>query len=252
MKNGEWQVIARHSRPDHYHSQITVALNLHTTNVDDSSGGDVTDAQRHTCGEQQQVEQNDLAQPHQTVHASLSAQDKGFLLSLARQVLVNTLSHARLPALATHSPALMQPRATFVTLWQRSTGDLRGCRGECFARHALIESVAQMVLAAALDDPRFPPVSLDEVDDLRIEINALTPLALIDPAAVVVGRHGLMLVVGNHAGLLLPDVPVRLSWHREEFLIGLCHKAGLPGHAWRLPGAQLYSFETEEWGENET
>lgn len=230
---------------------MSVVQSLHTTIVDDSSEGDVTDAQRHTCGEHQQVEQNDLAQVRQVAHLSLAPQDKEFLLALARQTLVTILSGGRLPVLETQSPDLLQPRATFVTLWVRRTGDLRGCRGECFARRPLIESVAQMVLAAALDDPRFPPVNFDEVADLRIEINALTPLALIDPAAVVVGRHGLMLVVGSHAGLLLPDVPVRLGWDREEFLIGLCHKAGLPGHAWRSPDVQLYSFETEEWGENE-
>ncbi len=210
----------------------------------------MTDTHRHTCGEQQQVEQNDLAQARQAAHPSLTAQDKQYLLVLARQTLVSTLSQGRLPALETHSPALMQPRATFVTLWTRSTGNLRGCRGECFARRPLIESVAQMAISAAVDDPRFPPVSLDEIDDLRIEINALTPLALIDPADVVVGRHGLMLVVGRHAGLLLPDVPVRLGWSCEEFLSGLCHKAELPSHAWRSPDAHLYSFETEEWGEN--
>jgi hypothetical protein len=71
----------------------------------------------------------------------------------------------------------------------------------------------------------------------------------ISPDEVEVGRHGLIIVQGAHAGLLLPQVPVDFGWGRQEFLAGLCEKAGLPWTAWQAPDAQLFGFETETWEE---
>jgi AmmeMemoRadiSam system protein A len=156
-----------------------------------------------------------------------------------------------MPAWRTESPALLHPRASFVTLRRRGSGELRGCRGEYRARRPLIESVANMAIAAGVDDSRFPPVSLDELPDLHIGISALTPLKPIRPDEVEVGRHGLMIVKGPYAGLLLPSVPVEYGWDREEFLKWLCRKAGLPDDAWQGDDLELYGFEAESWGEDE-
>ncbi len=106
----------------------------------------------------------------------LSDEDKETLLHLARQTLIDFLEAGRTPDCVTDSPALLEQRATFVTLTVRETGDLRGCRGEVVARQQLIESVVSMAVASATDDPRFPPVTLAEVSDLHIEISMLTPL----------------------------------------------------------------------------
>jgi AmmeMemoRadiSam system protein A len=133
----------------------------------------------------------------------------------------------------------------------RATGDLRGCRGETQARRPLIESVVLMSIASATDDPRFHPVGAEEVPGLHLEINALTPLTPILPEAVEVGRHGLMIVRGGYAGLLLPDVATRYQWDAEKFLRAVCRKAGLRENAWKAPDAKLFSFETEVWGEDE-
>jgi AmmeMemoRadiSam system protein A len=139
----------------------------------------------------------------------LSAEDKQTLLHLVRQTLNEYLSSGEMPPeFKTDSPALLQPRATFVTLRVRETGELRGCRGEVIARQPLVESVMNMVIASATDDPRFPPVTADEVPNLHLEISALTPMKPIKPEEVVVGRHGLMIVKGYSSGLLLPQVPV--------------------------------------------
>ncbi len=181
----------------------------------------------------------------------LEAEDKQTLLRLARQTLNDYLGQGRLPEFKTTQPALLQPRATFVTLRVRETGELRGCRGEVIARQPLWESVMNMAVASATDDPRFVPVTLNEVPELHIEISALTPMKPIQPEEVVVGRHGLMIVKGYNSGLLLPQVPVEQGWDREEFLRGLCHKAWLPPNAWKDKDAQLYSFEAEVWGEEE-
>jgi AmmeMemoRadiSam system protein A len=181
----------------------------------------------------------------------LSAADRRTLLRLARQTLQDHLGGNEIAPHATESSALLLPRATFVTLRRRDTDELRGCRGECEARHPLVESVVLMAIAAAVNDSRFPPVRLTEIPDLKIEINALTPLKPIRPADIVVGKHGLMIIRGDHLGLLLPEVPIRFGWGREKFLGATCRKAGLPESAWKDEDARLFGFEAEIWSEDE-
>ena len=175
--------------------------------------------------------------------------DRSFLLTIARQTLEQYLSSRHRPSYTVDSPALQQQRAVFVTLWRRDTGELRGCRGESMARRPLTEAVSAMAIASATDDPRFSHVTLDELPKVRIDINALTPLEPIDPMDVEIGVHGLMIGSGRRAGLLLPDVPVRLGWNRGQFLEGVCEKAMLPRDAWRDEDATLLGFQSEEWGE---
>jgi AmmeMemoRadiSam system protein A len=182
---------------------------------------------------------------------ALTQDDKQALLQLARQTLNDYLSKGKQPDFKPASPGLTEQRAAFVTLRVRETGELRGCIGEVIAREPLWECVRNMAVAAATEDPRFMPVTADQVPGLHIEISALTPMKPIQPKEVVVGRHGLMIVRGSSRGLLLPQVPVEQGWDREEFLRGLCHKAWLPENAWKAKDAQLYAFEAEVWGEPE-
>ena len=180
---------------------------------------------------------------------ALSDADKLTLLRTARQTLEGYLDEGREPHCETDNPALLEHRATFVTLRQRETGDLRGCRGETVAQQPLIESVARMAIASATDDHRFPPVAIDEVAALHIEISALTPLESITPEEVEVGRHGLLISRGEYSGLLLPQVPVDHGWDREQFLDWVCRKAGLPDGTWRSSDVELRGFECEVWHE---
>jgi AmmeMemoRadiSam system protein A len=183
--------------------------------------------------------------------AGLCAGDRQTLLRVARESLCDYLREGKAPRFEVDSAALLEPRATFVTLWDRGSGELRGCRGEVPAHRPLAQSVASMVLVSATEDPRCRPVRLEEVSNIRIEISVLTPLEPIRPQEIVVGRHGLRIVKDQHSGLLLPEVAVRYGWDREEFLQGLCWKAGLPEDAWKADDAELYGFETESWGEDE-
>jgi AmmeMemoRadiSam system protein A len=171
------------------------------------------------------------------------------LLRIARQTLCRYIGKGELPEFSSDSPELLRPGATFVTLWRRDSGELRGCRGEMLARRPLIESVVNLAVAAATDDPRFPPVEIGEVSGLRIEINVLTPANLIRPEDIEIGRHGLMIVKGTRSALLLPEVPSRHGWGPQELLAELCSKAGLQADAWKADDAKLYGFETEVWGE---
>lgn len=180
----------------------------------------------------------------------LSAEEKRTLLRVARETLVDLLTESDPRPHEANTPALREERPAFVTLRRRDTGELRGCRGECVAQRPLIESVVYAAVAAAHDDPRFPPVTLDELPALRIEISALTAMSRIQPDEVVVGRHGLMIVSRPKSGLLLPQVAVTFGWDRDEFLRGLCRKAGLADQAWKSDDVEIYAFESEVWGED--
>ena len=179
----------------------------------------------------------------------VSFEDRQFLLQVARRTLTTYLRAGQWPVLQTDKPGLLEPRAVFVTLRMRATGEVRGCRGETQARHPLIEAVAQMTIASAIDDPRFLPVKVKDIPVLHIEINALTPLVPIQPHEIEVGRHGLMIVKDNDAGLLLPEVAVRYGWDAATFLRAVCRKAGLKEGDWMAEDANLFGFEAEVWGE---
>lgn len=134
--------------------------------------------------------------------------------------------------------------AAFVTL-RSPDGSLRGCIGELSARRPLVESVRSCAISAATRDPRFPPVTRDEVEGLRIFISVLTPpRRLHDPSELEVGRHGVLIERGEHRGVFLPEVATDHGWSREELLAAVCQKARLPPDAWRDPEAVISVFET--------
>jgi uncharacterized protein (TIGR00296 family) len=103
-----------------------------------------------------------------------------------------------------------------------------------------------MAVAAALDDPRFKPVTAEEVPDLDIDISVLTPLVRVkDLDDIVIGRDGLIIKKGYAQGLLLPQVAAEYGWTVEEFLEQTCHKAGLPGDAYKSDDAEIYKFSAQ-------
>lgn len=112
------------------------------------------------------------------------------------------------------------------------------------ADRPLVDVIARAAVAAALEDPRFPPVTEGELDEISIEISVLAPMqAVSDPSTIDVGRHGLVVHSGTKHGLLLPQVPTEMGWDRQTFLEQLCVKAGLPKGAWHT--AELFAFEAE-------
>ncbi len=176
---------------------------------------------------------------------TLTDQEKDYLKNLARTSIRMRLFPERdqgLPQPPTDR--LRETYGAFVTLKKR--GRLRGCIGHIVGDRPLWETVARMAQSAAFEDPRFPPVSAGEYDDLDLEISILSPLEQCpDPSLVLVGRHGLVIRKGGRSGLLLPQVPVEWGWDRETFLAHTCLKAGLDEAAWKDSDADLYWFQAE-------
>jgi AmmeMemoRadiSam system protein B/AmmeMemoRadiSam system protein A len=139
------------------------------------------------------------------------------------------------------SPALKQRCGAFVTLHKH--GRLRGCIGHFGEDVPLHRIVAEMARAAAFDDPRFTPVSREELDDIDIEISVLTPMRRIHSIdEFELHRHGIYIRKGYRSGTFLPQVADEVDWTKEEFL-GHCSrdKAGLGWDGWR--DADLYVYE---------
>jgi AmmeMemoRadiSam system protein A len=173
--------------------------------------------------------------------AEYSQDERRQLLALARKAIAVAFSKAELN-LTPPNEHLAEKRGAFTTL--HIGEDLRGCVGYVFPQYSLYRTVAETATAAAFDDPRFPPLGEEEFVQLQFEISVLSPLQLIDPEDVEVGKHGLVITYGSRRGLLLPQVPIEHRWDREMFLQQTCVKAGVPADAWQH-GAKLEGFTAE-------
>jgi AmmeMemoRadiSam system protein A len=137
----------------------------------------------------------------------------------------------------------------FVTL--RADGQLRGCIGNVTAEQPLFDAVGDLARSSAFRDPRFSPITEEELSEVEIEISVLTPLEPIEAEEVEVGTHGLLMRSGLRSGLLLPQVPVEQDWDREQFLTHTCYKAGLPGSCWQDPDTEIFAFTAIVFSESE-
>ncbi|MCX5732299.1 MAG: AmmeMemoRadiSam system protein A [Deltaproteobacteria bacterium] len=177
----------------------------------------------------------------------LSPLERAALLGVARAAIRHRLGLGPAPAVP-ESGALGDRRGAFVTLHRG--GELRGCIGRFDPESSLARTVAEMAVAAAFEDPRFPPLRPEEADDLDLHISALGPRRpLPDPAQLRVGQHGLAVQQGWHRGVLLPVVAVERGWDAPTFLKHACLKAGLRPDAWQDPATTIEVFDAEEFGE---
>jgi AmmeMemoRadiSam system protein A len=184
---------------------------------------------------------------------TLNPDEQKILLDDARESIVSKLekrqSQYRSGAVAERS-VLREPCGAFVTLHKRDGHSLRGCIGRMTANLSLLETVRAMAREAAFGDPRFPPLRPGELEMCQIEISALSPMSVCpDPRQVKVGGHGLYLIRGGRAGVLLPQVPVEQNWNLDEYLDYICVKAGLPAESYNAPDATLYTFTAVVFGD---
>jgi AmmeMemoRadiSam system protein A len=143
--------------------------------------------------------------------------------------------------------AAREHRGAFVALHE-SGGDLRGCIGHVMADRPLGEVIRQVAVSAARSDPRFAPITPDELPDLRIEISVLSELVRIEAAdagRLVIGRDGLLVQRGQAQAVLLPQVATEQGFGVEAFLDAVCHKAGLTAGSWREPATHVFTFTAD-------
>lgn len=188
---------------------------------------------------------------------SLSPERGSTLLRLARAAILEVLGAGPPAAAAGPSQSvddwLAAPGATFVTLFQRD--ELRGCIGSVRATLPLAEDLRSNAVAAALRDPRFPPLRREESEWVRIEVSLLSPIEPLGlartieeaAAALRAGVDGLVLERLEARGVFLPQV-----WSGAPdpvvFLRHLRRKAGLSLDGWD-PDTRLYRFTVEKWRE---
>jgi AmmeMemoRadiSam system protein A len=178
---------------------------------------------------------------------SLSETDRQSLLDLARRAIAEAVSLQKTAGSIPQSGMFLEKRGVFVTLHAR--GRLRGCIGVVEPVEPLAESVARCATGAALHDPRFSPVRMEELPELRIEISLLSPLEPILPENIEIGKHGLLIAQGLKRGLLLPQVAVEHRLARDQFLEETCRKASLNASAWQEPETTILGFTCEVFSE---
>jgi AmmeMemoRadiSam system protein A len=174
---------------------------------------------------------------------SLSEEDRKAILDLARQGVLHAVCHERPLSTFPTSGIFAERRGLFVTL--HVAQKLRGCIGMVEGATNLGETLARCAADAALHDPRFSRLRKEEMDALEIAVSLLSPIEPIQPEAVEIGIHGLLVERGTRRGLLLPQVAVEHRLTREQFLAETCTKAGLPRDSWKEPETRLYGFRCE-------
>jgi uncharacterized protein (TIGR00296 family) len=181
-------------------------------------------------------------------------QDEGkFLIHLARNTVTKYLETGKVPKPPKETPKkLFEHCGVFVTISIPVKGkkELRGCIGYPYPTSPLVEAVIDSAINAATQDPRFEPLTFDELGKVVFEVSVLTPPELVDVknpkeylSKIKVGEDGLIVERGPYKGLLLPQVPVEWGWCEEEFLCQCCRKAGLPPDSWLTKDAKIYKFK---------
>ncbi|MGH9494997.1 MAG: AmmeMemoRadiSam system protein A [Candidatus Sulfotelmatobacter sp.] len=180
-----------------------------------------------------------------TSPGEFSVDERARLLRLAHDSILAALEQRQI-SLDPPTSHLAQRRGGFASLYLH--GQLRGCIGYVLPKSAVYRTVAETARAAAFEDPRFPPVTLEQARHLEIELSILSKPEPIAAESIQIGRHGLMISMHGNRGLLLPQVPVEHHWDRETFLQQTCRKAGLPVDAWQK-GANIEAFTAEIFGD---
>jgi AmmeMemoRadiSam system protein A len=176
----------------------------------------------------------------------LNTEEKKELLDIARNSILDRIRNKRRKEINPKSEKLLEHRGAFVTLHEKD-GGLRGCIGMMNAADPLCETVRNMAVEAAFNDPRFTQLTKEEFEAINIEISILSPLKKINDAGEIkLGEHGVMVKKGFRSGVFLPQVAIETGWTLDEFMSNLCSgKAGLDPDAWEKSGIDVYIFTVE-------
>ncbi len=191
----------------------------------------------------------------QLAEGGLSLEEGKFLVQTARLAITRYLESREVMKAPEDGPEkLRRQSGVFATLnTAKPPHELRGCIGFPYPDEPLVNATIKAAIYAATEDPRFPPVPLDEfTNSIILELTVLTQpqaLKMRDrkslPDLIQVGRHGLIVEGMGSSGLLLPQVATEWNWDSSEFLTNCCLKAGLPPDSWLLDGVEVKVFEGE-------
>jgi len=179
----------------------------------------------------------------------LSDSDGVVLVKTARKAVTEFLSNGnRMKLESDLKEKFSFNSGVFVTL--NNPDGLRGCIGFPMPEKKLSHAIIEGAIAAATEDPRFPSVKTNELNDIVFEVTVLTPPVVIDVSdpmeyleKIKVGRDGLIIRHSFSSGLLLPQVPAEYGWNVEEFLQHTCEKAGLARDTWKNEDVKIEKFE---------
>ncbi|MDJ0270441.1 MAG: TIGR00296 family protein [Aigarchaeota archaeon] len=187
---------------------------------------------------------------------SLSDRVGALLVRTAREAIELFLERGEIMDAQNTEDILSEKRGVFVTLNTYPNMMLRGCIGFPYPIMPLMEAVIKAAISAAVNDPRFPPLTRGELDNVVVEVSVLTPpeeIAVSKPSElakeIVIGRDGLIIESNEGSGLLLPQVAVEEGWDAEEFLTHLCIKAGLRPTYWLEGRATIKRFTAQIFAE---
>ncbi len=183
----------------------------------------------------------------------LTQEEGEFLVKLARKAVEEYLKTGKVANTPKDAPAKLQQRCgVFVTINSLEHGreELRGCIGYPYPTTILVQAVIECAISSATQDPRFYPLSAEELEHVVFEVSVLTPPEAISvenlkhlPSKIRVGEDGLIVEKGFYKGLLLPQVAVEYKWDEEEFLCQCCVKAGLSPDEWLVKMTKVHKFQ---------
>jgi AmmeMemoRadiSam system protein A len=171
----------------------------------------------------------------------LNIEQKKVLINIAQETIGNVVGGKNPANYDIEDHILNMKCGAFVTLHLNK--NLRGCIGNIVAEIPLWKTVRNMAKESALNDPRFPPVSPAELNEINIEISVLSPLEkILDINEIKVGTHGILIKHGFNQGLLLPQVATDYNWNRIQFLEYTCRKAGLGTKCYKDKNCEIFIF----------
>lgn len=187
---------------------------------------------------------------------AFSAKIGEYLVRLARWQIEEGLGAKNEPPKKPQDALLQKKMGAFVTLHTFKQRELRGCIGYIEPIMPLEKTVRECALHSAFGDARFEPLQKSEIGNTVVEVSVLTVPEIIEVKnpmeylrKIEIGKDGLVLEAGNYRGVFLPQVPIEQKWNVEEYLCGLCGKAGANADCWLAQNAKVYKFQAHIFSE---
>ncbi|MHC2995158.1 MAG: AmmeMemoRadiSam system protein A [Candidatus Atribacteria bacterium] len=173
----------------------------------------------------------------------MKAKKESAYVRLARETIENYIKNGKMISPPNDLPDEMikQKAGVFVSI--KKIGNLRGCIGTFMpTQENIAYEIIKNAISAAVDDPRFPPVTVSEFNDLTISVDVLSlPDEISDISELDPKKYGVIVSSGYKKGLLLPDLE-GVDTAEEQIDIAK-RKAGI----YRGEEVKLYRFAVKRY-----